>query len=423
MNRLVLLPLCLLWGCPSPEAVDADNDGYTADEDCDDTSPAINPGQDELCGNNADDNCDGKIDDTGPGAPRFYADGDSDQFGDASNSQQACVAPDGHVDNADDCNDGDAAINPNALDDQCDDIDNNCDESIDEGATQITVYADTDKDGYGDPAAPSMDCKAREGFSTDNTDCDDTLAAVFPGATETCNAIDDDCDEDVDEGLLGSGQLCPSTTCKALLAAAPASKDGDYWLEDGNGGAFEVACDMTTDGGGWTGFSGTALEDAELSAFRLEDGPAEDWTGEWTAAGEFTLEPGRKWNGNCDTVVISHVVTLPFSFDEWRGRFLTQHQGDDTAAQRWGTSFRPGVSVTPPCDGAVKFGADLEAAIKRGGEWGRAHDGTKSTSWGATALVGAATSFAWEINGISQEPLEGTTRSVMTVSQIDIWVR
>ena len=41
---------------------DADKDGYTADVDCDDTDPAINPAATETCGNGADDNCNGTSD-------------------------------------------------------------------------------------------------------------------------------------------------------------------------------------------------------------------------------------------------------------------------------------------------------------------------------------------------------------------------
>ena len=33
----------------------------------------------------------------------------------------------------------------------------------------------------------------------DATDCDDGSAAVYPGATEVCNSVDDDCDGDVDD--------------------------------------------------------------------------------------------------------------------------------------------------------------------------------------------------------------------------------
>ena len=34
---------------------------------------------------------------------------------------------------------------------------------------------------------------------TDSTDCDDGEALVYPGATEICNAVDDDCDGDIDD--------------------------------------------------------------------------------------------------------------------------------------------------------------------------------------------------------------------------------
>jgi len=42
-------------------AVDADGDGWTSDEDCDDGDPAVHPGADEVC-NATDDDCDGETD-------------------------------------------------------------------------------------------------------------------------------------------------------------------------------------------------------------------------------------------------------------------------------------------------------------------------------------------------------------------------
>jgi hypothetical protein len=57
-------------------------------------------------------------------------------------------------------------------------------------------YPDADADGYGDAADPGTIylVDPGPGFSLDNTDCDDTDAAINPGATEICeNGIDEDC--------------------------------------------------------------------------------------------------------------------------------------------------------------------------------------------------------------------------------------
>lgn len=48
--------------------------------------------------------------------------------------------------------------------------------------TPQTYYADTDGDGFGDPAAAVSDCSVPVGYVTDNTDCDDTNEEEFPGA-------------------------------------------------------------------------------------------------------------------------------------------------------------------------------------------------------------------------------------------------
>lgn len=50
------------------------------------------------------------------------------------------------------------------------------------------------------------------------------------------------------------GGMCePGTaSCKAILAAHPATPDGDYWITPTGSAPILVRCDMTTSGGGWT---------------------------------------------------------------------------------------------------------------------------------------------------------------------------
>ena len=80
--------------------------------------------------------------------------------------------------------------------------------TVTEGGTTQTYYADSDGDGFGDPASSTQLCAAQAGFVTDNTDCDDNDAAVNPGAEEICDGIDNDCDGEIDEGLnCGSNPL------------------------------------------------------------------------------------------------------------------------------------------------------------------------------------------------------------------------
>jgi len=67
----------------------------------------------------------------------------------------------------------------------------------------VTYYADTDGDSYGDVASTSVSCTgAPGGFVADATDCNDGNSAINPGATEVCNGIDDNCVGGIDEGVL-----------------------------------------------------------------------------------------------------------------------------------------------------------------------------------------------------------------------------
>jgi hypothetical protein len=172
------------------------------DHDCDDTDPLVNPDATEVC-NTIDDDCDGRADEGLPFRP-WYADVDEDGYGDPTASVIDCAPPSGYLDDDGDCDDADPAINPLATE-VCDGIDNDCDALTDDADPTLDVgtlapwYADVDADGFGDPTSTTDACAPPSGFVGDDTDCDDSDAAVFPGAVEVCNGYDDDCDLAVDD--------------------------------------------------------------------------------------------------------------------------------------------------------------------------------------------------------------------------------
>ena len=196
---------------------DSDNDGYgdpavstiacnqpsnyVADStDCNDSAFGINPGVDEYCDGH-DDDCDGVIDEGDAlDASTYYADTDGDGYGDSTTTTSSCSLPTGYVSDSTDCDDSTSTTFPGA-DEYCDTVDNNCDGVIDEdSALDVqTWYADSDADGYGDITASDIDCTQPSGYVADSTDCNDSSSATYPGAPETCDTIDNNCDGAVDE--------------------------------------------------------------------------------------------------------------------------------------------------------------------------------------------------------------------------------
>jgi hypothetical protein len=163
-----------------------------------------------------------------------------------------------------DCDDNDAAINPDATE-VCDGIDNNCDGSIDEGF-------DADGDGYsscgGDcnDADPAVNPGASEGPEGDPT-CSDTIDNDCDGLTDTaqdpgcapfdCSMYNDRniCNDDPNcmwEGGKNNGQCVPTPTCTDNdgdgygEGAACLGPDCDDTNPAVNPGAAEI-CDDTVD--------------------------------------------------------------------------------------------------------------------------------------------------------------------------------
>ena len=128
----------------------------------------------------------------------WYADVDKDGFGSAAYTTAACVQPDGYVASAADCDDTSPAIAPGKTE-VCNDLDDDCNGTADDAATDaLTWYADNDGDGFGDAENSTTSCAAPTGFTADSADCDDTSFATNPSGTETCNGVDDDCDDVID---------------------------------------------------------------------------------------------------------------------------------------------------------------------------------------------------------------------------------
>ncbi len=225
--------------------VDEDGDGFGVgpacemEVDCDDGAPTSYPGAPELCGNGADDDCDGETDegfeqagmtcdiglgvcrtqgtwvcDTGASELRCDATSTTDPTAERCNGlDDDC---DGEVDEDLDCGcsegeeqpcwpgseetrgkgvcadgvqrclptgqwgDCEGAVLPDV--EACDGVDNDCNGFVD----------DVDVDGDSFWACPGVSQR----------DCDDANRNVFPGALEECNGIDDNCNGLVDEEVL-----------------------------------------------------------------------------------------------------------------------------------------------------------------------------------------------------------------------------
>ena len=156
--------------------------------------------------------------DQGPALTTFYRDSDNDGYGDPEFSQDAVSQPTGYVTDFTDCDDTRATVNPGASEICSDQIDNDCDQEIDE--EDCIVCIDSDDDGFYADAR----CQAQG----TPTDCNDNRQDVYPGAVEICgDGLDNNCDGEIDE-------------TDGCMACTDADNDG-YYAEEGCPG--EPDCD------------------------------------------------------------------------------------------------------------------------------------------------------------------------------------
>ena len=180
-------------------SADSDGDGFTVDDgDCDDNDATINPGADEVC-DDVDNDCDDEVDEADASdAITWYGDTDEDGYGDEADVLTSCDQPDGYSELSGDCNDDDDAIHP-AAEEVCDEVDNDCDGTVDQGASDAsTWYYDGDGDDWGVDTKTVESCEPPKGYAEYSGDCDDADTAYNPGADE------DDCTDPNDYNCDGS---------------------------------------------------------------------------------------------------------------------------------------------------------------------------------------------------------------------------
>ena len=204
-QRLPLFAFALAIACTSGvttqerRETDADEDGYSESEDCDDNDQLVNPGAAETC-DGIDNDCDGFVDaadDSLSDGLMAYDDRDQDGYGDPATEVVVCEVTTGTADNGDDCDDTTDTINPDVNEDCATTWDDNCSgDAYDVDADNCDAfYPDADGDGFGgeDAVCTCFGNPDYPEFVAD--DCDDGDAGVNPDAEEVCDdGIDNDCD-------------------------------------------------------------------------------------------------------------------------------------------------------------------------------------------------------------------------------------
>ncbi len=222
---------------------DEDADGYMtqgcpAGDDCDDADATVFPGSPSTDCSLVDHDCNGHAD----------VDNDDDGY-----DREGCPS-------GDDCDDEDPIVHPGASEVICDGKDTDCNGHMHENE-------DGDDDGWAHSACVAGGMEP---------DCDDADASTHPGATEICDAADQDCDGEI-------------------LDAAGADDDSDTVLDAGCGG---LDCDDTR-GDVFAGAAEHCEDGVDQDCDGVVDGPGFDGTGAQICdVGRQAFSPVAAWNGS-----------------------------------------------------------------------------------------------------------------------------
>ncbi len=171
----------------------------------------------ESC-NGLDDDCDGTTDEGT--TVQCWVDNDRDSYAAAgASSSFLCSCPlgttprDPSVAGNADCDDSNDTRYPGRAE-SCNGVDDDCDGTADEGIPVVTVYVDSDGDGY--RGTPQSRCAA-PGDSTVSEDCDEARTDTYVGAPEICDRFDNNCSSgggvDTSEDVDNDGHASPANAC------------------------------------------------------------------------------------------------------------------------------------------------------------------------------------------------------------------